>query len=331
MRIFSKIARAAIIIKLITGVIVFAQAKETEQFKVWQVPNIEQGAEFYFSPDGKSLIGNAKQPGDTTFYVYTVSIDGKEIRKINDNGEDACSFYFPDGKKLIYTSTKDNPDLPGGNFSDPNNYPQSPELYISDLLGNNVQRLTKNKYYDAEVSVSPDGKWILFTRQIDGQLDLWKIRPDGTEETQITKTKDFQEGGSFYIDEHTIIFRAWNIKDQGQRGMPMSIYTIKDDGTDLKQITREPGTNWAPHPAPDGEHFVFVKVLPQRNFEIFLGNLKTPELKQLTFNDSFDGFPAISPDGKLLTFSSSRDAKPGERTLKQYLMDISSLNLGKKE
>ena len=35
-----------------------------------------------------------------------------------------------------------------------------------------------------------------------------------------------------------------------------------------------------------------------------------------------------SPDGKLLAFGSSRDAKPGERKLFTYTMDVSSLNLG---
>jgi Tol biopolymer transport system component len=38
----------------------------------------------------------------------------------------------------------------------------------------------------------------------------------------------------------------------------------------------------------------------------------------------------ISPDGRSLLFSSNRDAKPGERAFTLYLMDISSLNLGKR-
>jgi Tol biopolymer transport system component len=158
-------------------------------------------------------------------------------------------------------------------------------------------------------------------------LDLWRMRPDGSEETQITFTKDWQEGGAFYIDNETIIYRAWRIEKQAKRGMPMTIFTIKHDGTELKQITYEEGTNWAPHPAPDKDHFVFVKVLPPHNFEIFLMSIKTGEQKRLTFNDAFDGFPVISPNGKLLTFSSNRDANPGDTKLKPYLMDISSLNL----
>ena len=221
--------------------------------------------------------------------------------------------------------------MPKGNYSDPKDYPQGAELYSCNLDGSDVKRLTNNKWYDAEVSVSPDGKWILFTRQIDGKLNLWTMRPDGSGQKQLTFTDEWQEGGSFYIDNERIIFRAWNIKDQAQRGMPMSIFTMNADGSDRKQITTDSGTNWAPHPAPDGEHFVFVKVLPPGNYEVYVMSLKTGEQIRLTYSEAFDGFPALSPDGKLLTFDSNRDAKSGEQKLRPYLMDVSSLNLGPKK
>jgi len=324
------IAKPWIVILTMLSMQVGAQTQPGTELKVWPIPNIPDGAEFYFSHDGKSLIGNAKFPDDSAHHVYTFTLDGKNIKRINNIGEDACSFFFPDGKHIIFTSTRDHLDLPKGEWSNANNYPQGAELYIADVDGSHIRRLTNNTYYDAEVSVSPDGKWILFTRQIDGQLDLWKIRPDGSEETQITKTKDLQEGGAFFLDAHTIIYRAWNIKDQGGRGIPMQIYTINDDGTNVRQITKEPGTNWAPFVAPDGDHFVYVKVLPPHNFEIYLISIKSGEQTRLTYNEAFDGFPVISPDGKFLTFDSSRDAKPGQRILRPYLMDISSLHLEKK-
>ncbi len=308
-----------------------AQPGDNQELRVWMVPGLDDGAEFYFSPDGKRLIGNAKVGDDTVHQVYTIGIGGEGLLCINHTGDDACSYYYPDGKHLVFTSTKDHLDLPRGNYSNPFAYPQGAELYSCDLDGGHVKRLTTNPCYDAEVSVSPDGKWILFTRQIDGKLDLWKMRPDGSEQTQITHTEDWQEGGAFFIDDETIICRAWERKNQAQRGMPMSIFTLKLDGTELKRITTDEGTNWAPYPAPDGEHFVFVKVLPPHNYEVFLMSLTTGEQKRLTYNDAFDGFPAISPDGKLLTFSSNRDAKPGEHNLRPYLMDISSLNLGKQK
>lgn len=308
------------------------QKNDSTELPVTRIPNLGKGAEYYFSPDGKTIIGNMNS-SDTgkVHLVVTINTDGTDLKTINGIGDNACSYFFPDGKRLVFTSTKDNLDMPAGDWSETKEYPQGAELYTCDLNGGDVKRLTNNKYYDAEVSVSPNGEWILFTRQIEGKLDLWKIHPDGTGETQITHTDEWQEGGSFYMsDSKTILYRAWERKDEEKRGKTMQIFTIKDDGTDLKQITTEEIMNWAPHPAPDGDHFAFVKMLPPHNFELFLMSISTGEQKQLTFNEAFDGFPVISEDGKSLTFSSGRDAAPGKRELFQYVMDISSLNLGKK-
>jgi TolB protein len=301
----------------------------TTEMPVRRIPGLGEAAELYFSPDGRSLVGNAKLEGDEDHHVYTVRLDGSSVRRINGEGADACSYYFPDGKRLVWTSTRDHLDLPKGSFSDPDDYPQGAELYTSKVDGTDVKRLTSNRVYDAEVSVSPDGKWILFTRQTDGKLDLWKMDASGRGEQPITHTEEWQEGGAFYLpDSRTILYRAWKRSDQGQRGMPMTLFTIRDDGTETRAVTTDPGVNWSPHPAPDGRHFVFVKMLPPRNFEVFLGDLETKAERRLTFFESFDGFPALSPDGKTLAFASSRDAKPAERKLYTHTMDVSSLGLG---
>lgn len=59
---------------------------------------------------------------------------------VNDHGRDACSFWFPDMKRIAWTSTRDHMDMPVGDWSDAANYPDGAELYSSD----------------------PDGKWIVF-------------------------------------------------------------------------------------------------------------------------------------------------------------------------
>jgi Tol biopolymer transport system component len=301
-----------------------------EEFKIWRIPNITRGAECYFSPDGKTIIYNGKEADDSTFHVYTINIDGTHRKRINNKGADACSYFNPDGKNIIWTSTKDNLDLPPGNFSDPQNYPQGAELYTSDLNGNNIKRLTNNKVYEAEVTYAPDGHKILFGRQINGEMDLWTMDPDGGNQKQITFTHDWQEGGALYLpDNKTIITRAWKRSEEANRSKSMQLFTLNEDGSNLQQITFEEGTHWAPSPAPDGVHILYVKLLLPHNFEIFLLNLKTMEEKQLTRNPAFDGFPTISPDGKTVAFSSGRENKPGERNLAIYLMDVSSLHLGK--
>jgi Tol biopolymer transport system component len=317
----------------ILAALAFASSAAAAERPVLPIPGLGEAAEMYFSPDGRFLVGNAKREGDAAHHVYIASVDGKVVRRINDTGEDACSFFFPDGKRIVWTSTRDWPELPKGNWSDPLNYPKGAELYVSDLEGKNLKRLTRNQHYEAEVSVSPDGKWILFGREIDGRMDLWLMDAAGSNETRVTKTDDWQEGGAQFLpDGETILYRAWKREDQGKaRAMPMQIFTVKRDGSGVRQVTSGPGTHWAPFPAPDGKRFAYVKVLEggsgRPNWEIFMMDLETGFETRLTENERFDGFPAISPDGRWLTFSSGREAKPGERTLRQFLMDIGSLGI----
>ncbi len=52
----------------------------------------------------------------------------------------------------------------------------------------------------------------------------------------------------------------------------------------------------------------------QRNFDLFLVNLDGTGLEQVTYNQSFDGFPMFSPDGKKLVFASNRHDANGTDT-----------------
>jgi hypothetical protein len=44
------------------------------EFPVHRIPNIGPAVEFYFSPDGKRIIGTAKREGDNTYHVYTLNL-----------------------------------------------------------------------------------------------------------------------------------------------------------------------------------------------------------------------------------------------------------------
>ena len=307
-----------------------------DELPTWKIPNIPQAAEAYYAPDNLYVIAQTqdkdalKREGrDSGALTYTFTDQGDDIRRINDRGQDACSYFFPDQKRLVWTSTKDNMDKPIGNWSDSNDYPQGAELYISDLEGGNIERLTDNEYYEAEVSISPNGEWVVFGRQIDGKMDLWRIRPDGTEEQQITFTDDWQEGAPFYLpDNETILTRAWKRSEYGKvRPTPMTVFTVKHDSSETIPRTFDGDMNWAPYPAPDGRHYVFVRIVPPNNWEVFLGDLAGGEPVRLTFNESFDGFPSVSPDGTKMLFARS-EGESFMSGLYTYVMDVSSLNLG---
>lgn len=322
--------------------------RDSPELPIYRIPNLPESGEAYYAPDGVHLIAqvkdpDAQQPGKGKVggaLTYTFTDTGTDIRRINDRGQDACSWFFPDGKRLLWTSTRDHlDDLPPGNWSDDGDYPQGAELYASDPDGGNIQRLTNNQWYDAEATVSPDGKWIVFGRQIDGNADLWRMKADGTDQTQLTFTSDWQEGEAYFMpDSETVIFRAWKESEKerlaeldrknGTRSQtPMNIYSMKITGPDrdVQPRTFTSDTNWAPFPAPDGRHFLVVRILEHGNWELFLADMAGGDPVRLTYNPGWDGMGAFSPDGKKMVFTRS---DPGSHALYSYVMDVSLLNLG---
>jgi TolB protein len=320
--------------------IVSPKSASPQELPTWRIPNVPSSAEAYYAPDNYHIIAQTQDPDavrspgrSSGALTWIFSDDGKTKWRINDRGQDACSYFFPGGKHVIFTSTRDHMDVPIGNWSDERNYPQGAELYIADIDGGNRKRLTNNVYYDAEVSISPDGEKIVFSRQVDGALDLYMMNVDGTGERKLTDTPDWQEGAPFFLpDSKTITTRAWSRAIYGtRRPTPMTIFTINVETGERIQRTHDDWMNWAPYPAPDGRHYVFVRPLLDNpsNWEIFLGDLNGDEPMRLTFNDSFDGFPSISPDGTKMLFA--RSEGPGFMAgLYTYVMDISSLNIGPK-
>ena len=319
-------------------------ASEVGELPLWEIPNIPSAAEAYFAPDNTHLIAQTRDPdakktslGTNGALTYTFSDTGTNIVRINDSGQDACSYFFPDNERVIFTSTRDHLDLPVGNWSSEPEYPKGAELYSAKLDGSDLQRLTNNEDYEAEVSVSPDGQWVVYGRNINGTQDLWRMRPDGSEQQQITFTDEWQEGAPFYMkDNETILYRAWKKADYGVvRPTPMTVFTIKHDGTDMRAHTDDTHMNWAPHPAPNGRHYVFVKVSEQHqggtprgpgNWDVYLGDLAGGEPVQLTTYSGFDGFPSVSPNGQKMAFARAMDGfMSGMRTM---VMDVSSLGLG---
>ncbi len=309
------------------------------ELPIWRVPNLPESAEAYYGPDSYHLIAQTQDPNAVPpshekaaggALTWIATDDGKHVWAANDRGQDGCSYIMPDGERILYTSTRDNMDMPVGNWSAEDDYPQGAELYMANIDGSNVKRLTNNKVYDAEVAVSPDGKRIIFTRQIDGKLDVWMMNSDGTNEHQLTFTDDWQEGAPFFLpDNKTVTMRAWKRSEKGGRMTFMTVFTLDTDTKEVKELTKDKWMNWAPYPTPDGKHYVFVRPLKNNpmNWEVFLGSIAGGEPVRLTYNDSFDGFPSVSPDGKKMLFTRSV-GKGFMSDLYTHVMDISSLNVG---
>src|SRR5206468_6692720 len=120
--------------------IVKPEKASPQELPTWRIPNVPSSAEAYYAPDNYHVIAQTQDPDavrtpgrNSGALTWIFSDDGKKKWRINDRGQDACSYFHPDGKRVVFTSTMDHMDMPIGNWSDQNNYPQGAELYIADL------------------------------------------------------------------------------------------------------------------------------------------------------------------------------------------------------
>jgi TolB protein len=95
-------------------------------------------------------------------------------------------------------------------------------------------------------------------------------------------------------------------QDHAPEGEIYEIYTIKADGTDVKQVTHDKGVNTYPSFARDGRHIVFRKIIASKNSEVFVMNTDGSSQRNLSDNPAFDGWPRWSPDDSKIVFASNR-------------------------
>ncbi len=291
-----------------------------------------ENAEAYFSFDGKQLIFQSKRDGRDCDQIYTMNIDGSNVKMVSSGeGRTTCSYFFKGGNKVLYASTfggnKKCP--PPADFSKGYVWAIYPdyEIYTSTPDGKNIKKLTDSNGYDAEATISPDGKKIIFTSTRDGDLDLYSMDVNGKNVKRLTDALGY-DGGAFYSpDSKQIVYRAFHpktpqeiarYKDRLANNLieptVFEVWTMNAGGKNKRQITKLNSASFAPFFMPDGKRIIFCTNYfasdeRKRNFDLALINLDGTGLERVTYNESFDGFPMFSPDGKKLVFASNRNAK----------------------
>lgn len=287
-------------------------------------------AEAYFSSDGKQLIYQATDGIYTCDQIFTMNIDGSNKKLVSTGeGRTTCPYFFPDGKKIIFASTHDDdddcPPAPDKSKGYVWGVFNSYDIYIANSDGSDLKKLTASKGYDAEATISPDGKQIVFTSSRDGDLELYLMNADGSNVRRLTHDKGYDGGAFFSPDGKHIVYRAHHPKDsidqrlgedllaqQLVKPSQMEIFTIDTDGSNKRQLTNNGAANFAPFYTPDGKQVIFSSNMHNPkgyNFDLFLIDLSGKNLEQVTFDSGFDGFPMFSPDGKKIVFESMRNAK----------------------
>lgn len=307
-------------------------------------------AEAYCSFDGSKIVFQATNPawGSECDQIYVVDMedpvmkDSKPVMVSTGKGRTTCSYFLPGDSLIVYASTHLDddacPPLPERRADGKYVWPiySSFDIFVADLEGNIVDRLTDEPGYDAEATVSPKGDKIVFTSTRSGDLELYTMDIDGSNVTQITHGLGYDGGAFFSPDGSKLVFRSSRpqteedireYKDLLAQGLVtpsnMEIYVCNVDGSELRQITDLGNANWAPYFHPSGEKIIFSSNHQSERgmpFNLFMINVDGSGLEQITYDGFFDAFPFFSPDGSKLIFSSNRN-NGGTRDTNLFIAD----------
>ena len=295
-----------------------------------------ENAEAYFSADGKKLIFQSTREGHGCDQIYTMDVDGSNMKMISTgDGRTTCGYFLPNGKRVLYSSThlgaKQCPTRPDFSKGYVWAVYETFDIFTAKSDGTDLQRLTKTPGYDAETTVSRKGQ-LVFTSMRDGDLDIYTMDADGKNVRRLTNEVGYDGGPFWSRDGKQIVYRAYHPKTDKERADYISllksnlirptlldIWVMNADGTNKRQVTRLNKASFAPYFFPDGRRIIFSSNVADpkgRDFDLYMINVDGSGLERITWNDTFDGFPMFSPDGKKLVFASNRNAaKPGDTNI----------------
>jgi Tol biopolymer transport system component/imidazolonepropionase-like amidohydrolase len=198
----------------------------------------------------------------------------------------------PDGRTLLF-------DLLG-------------DLYTMPIAGGRAKRLTSGMAYDLQARWSPDGKRIAFTTDRGGTDNVWVMHADGSRPRPVTRESDrFTNSPAWSPDGEWIVSRR-RLTDRSSLGT-VELWMYSTLGGKGIQITKK--SEWGDANEPvfsrDGR-YVFFTGRPQRYaydrnvhagiWQIRRFDRNTGKVSTLTDGAGGSGRPALSPDGKMLSF-----------------------------
>ena len=182
------------------------------------------------------------------------------------------------------------------------------DIWTADENGQNVQRLTVNRARDVYGRFSPDGKWIAFSSERNGNLDVYLIPTGGGNAKQLTNHSADDTVLGWSADSRSVMFSS----NRGEDFMPQ-LYLVSTEGG----MPWKAGTDMGVQASysPDGQKLaynqksqVYWRKYYRGSFQsdIMIMDVAAKKFTQVTDFDGADSWPMWGRDG-FIYFVSDRD------------------------
>ena len=198
------------------------------------------------SPDGQTLvISDGTEDGARV--IYTVPVEGGTPVRVTANPMSYWHGWSPDGGALTYTAKR------GDTF----------QIHTIAVDGGDELKITDGFDHCDGPDYTPDGEWIWFNGERSGAVDLWRIRPDGSDLEQMTADTSVNWFPHPSPDGRHIVYLAY---EPGTKGHPanrnVELRLMPATGGAARVLTAfngGQGTINVPSWAPDSKRFAFVR------------------------------------------------------------------------
>jgi TolB protein len=134
---------------------------------------------------------------------------------------------------------------------------------------------------------TPPNPWIAFESNRDGNNEIYRMRPDGSQQQRLTNDPGYDTNPQWSPDGQWIIFESYGDR-KGE------IYRMRANGTERQNLTNNPGNDTNPQWSPDGQWIAF-ELERDGSYRFYRMRANGTEQQRLTTNPGYHTNPHWSP------------------------------------